>query len=592
MRMARLSRAVAVAICIAAAIDPPVRSSRDAPVPIEIRTPDGGLVPAEGGAAASQATRLRSALTRALGSDAEVNGGEAPAAVVVAGDGLSPGAVPSTGQVSFITSAAPGGPRIRVVSVRDPQPVLPGWAATVAVEVQGSGMATGSTSDVLLESEGIQLDRVEHRWTAPDETFRTTLAFTPPAPGLVPLRVRATDAAGSADLADATATTGALAESRRLRVLSFDPRPSWASGFVRRVLEEGPDFEVETRVRASKGLEVRTGEPPASINAAALDRFDLVLVGAPEDLGPGEIAALESFARVRGGTVVLIADRRPSGAYSALVGDVFDESLVDKPLTLTAADGTRLRASELAFPRVLPAGADAIVSMPQAGTTRAPILILPLGAGRVFFSGALDAWRYRGDEGAEFAAFWRSHLGREALRAPRQLEASVSPAVAVPGAEILVRASIRATQLTHGGTGSPAISSEVIDGKGALQQVRLWPTAERGVSEGRIRAEHAGRYDVKVQTDTGLVVETPLLVREGQPAVRREAEANAARVGEWTGGVVVGGGELGALVQHLRALPRSRVTEVLYPMRSPWWAAAFVGLLAAEWATRRRRGLR
>ena len=219
MKMVSLLRAVAVAISIAAAIDPAVRSVRDAPVPIEIRAPDGGLVPPEDGAAAGQATRLRSALARALGSDAEVNGGEAPAALVVAGDGLSPGAVPSTGQVSFMTPAAPGGPRVRVVSVRDPQPVLPGWAATVAVEIQGSGMTTGSTSDVLLESEGIELDRVAHQWTAPNETFRTTLAFTPPAPGLVPLRVRATDASGGADLAEASATTRVLAESRRLRVL-------------------------------------------------------------------------------------------------------------------------------------------------------------------------------------------------------------------------------------------------------------------------------------------------------------------------------------------------------------------------------------
>ena len=241
---------------------------------------------------------------------------------------------------------------------------------------------------------------------------------------------------------------------------------------------------------------------------------------------------------------------------------------------------------------MLPAGADSIVSIPQAGATRAPILVLPLGAGRVFFSGALDAWRYRGEEGEAFAAFWRSHLGREALRAPRQLEASVSPAVAVPGAGILVRASIRATELTHGGTVSPAIACEVIDGKGAPQPVRLWPTAERGVFEGRLRAGLAGKYDVRVQTGTGLVVEAPLLVRDGQPAVRRQAEGNAARVAAWTGGIVVGGAELGALVRHLRALPRPRVSETRHPMRSPWWAAAFVGLLAAEWTARRRRGLR
>jgi hypothetical protein len=45
-------------------------------------------------------------------------------------------------------------------------------------------------------------------------------------------------------------------ESRRLKILAFDPRP-WVSGSCA-ALEQDPDFDVVARVRASRGLR-RTG---------------------------------------------------------------------------------------------------------------------------------------------------------------------------------------------------------------------------------------------------------------------------------------------------------------------------------------------
>ena len=49
---------------------------------------------------------------------------------------------------------------------------------------------------------------------------------------------------GTADGAAAGPPVQVLAEQRRLRIVAFDPRPSWGSGFIRRALEADPIFEV------------------------------------------------------------------------------------------------------------------------------------------------------------------------------------------------------------------------------------------------------------------------------------------------------------------------------------------------------------
>ena len=103
----------------------------------------------------------------------------------------------------------------------------------------------------------------------------------------------------------------------------------------------------------------------------------------------------------------------------------------------------------------------------------------------------------------------------------------------------------------------------------------------------------AGRYDVRVETDAGAGVDAPFVVT-GSEAREAPAVDDGQRrtIAQATGGVVATTSDLQPLIQHLRGLPRDMIADVRHPMRSPWWAVAFVGLRAAEWAARRRRGLR
>ena len=54
----------------------------------------------------------------------------------------------------------------------------------------------------------------------------------------------------------------------------------------------------------------------------------------------------------------------------------------------------------------------------------------PDGAGRVLFSGAMDAWRFRAAlQTTGSARFWRARIAEGALAAPARLEVCVAPGV-------------------------------------------------------------------------------------------------------------------------------------------------------------------
>ena len=291
----------------------------------------------------------------------------------------------------------------------------------------------------------------------------------------------------------------------------------------------------------------------------------------------------------------LLPDDDRTGRARLLGVEAFDEALVEKPIRLAAADAAGLRASEFAYPRILPPGAEAIVVLPQGSGARAPVISVPLGAGRVIFSGLLDGWRYRGDDQGAFDTFWRSQLGREAARAPRRLEVTLHPGAATPGTLVRLRAAVRATDLAATGTGLsvPAVNARVIDERGGQRFLRLWPTSEAGVFQGSFVAAQVGRYDVRVETDAGSSADSPFVVSVGDPLAGDDPTGRSSEaVAHATGGVVVTTENIDPLVERLRALSRETVQTVWHPMRSPLWPFAFGGLVSAEWLVRRRRGLR
>jgi len=325
----------------------------------------------------------------------------------------------------------------------------------------------------------------------------------------------------------------------------------------------------------------RAGDPPASLTRATLTPFEAVVVGGPDDLRASDVDALRWFIEQRGGVVIFIPDRPPSGRYVDLLGiTAFTSRTLETPARL----GANLQASELVIPAALPPAATILAAADQA-----PVVISARrGAGAVVFSGALDAWRQRGDE---YGHFWRGLLVAQAADVPPALEVSADPAVAVPGEWTTI--SVRLRDVPDGDVIAfpPVMARVVSPGARSDDAVRVWPTAEPGVYRGDWRGRAAGRYNVTVTAGDlrgDAIVTLDAAASHGSQADPHALELAASA----TGGRMFPAGEVPALVRAMtEAHPRQRVTRQAHPMRSPWWMVPFAALLSAEWAVRRTRGL-
>ena len=422
------------------------------------------------------------------------------------------------------------------------------------------------------------------------ERFTATLRYAPPSPGIQRVTVVARPIAGEITGEDNAADLAIVATARTLRVAAFEPRPSWAAGFVRRALEADPVFDVSSLTRPSRGVEVRAGTPPHGLTRPALAPFDAVLAGAPEELSAAEVDALDAFAQERGGAVILLPDRRPSGAYVRLFPSArFEEALLENPIVVQAQGRAAFSASEFALPHDLEAGGVAIASAAWRGGERAVVASWPRGAGRVIVSGALDGWRYRAGNEDGFARFWTGTIAAVAAAAPPRLAVSVRPALAAPGETVTLRATVRTTAARPRSLQS---TRSLVAADGSQRFVRLWPLAEPGVFEGTISAPEAGRYEARASLAGEPAAGAPLLVGEG---VRRPPEHDREAmdlVAAATGGVVTDGSNLAPLERHLRGLGRRDVPVDRHPTRSVWWGVVFAAALCGEWALRRRGGAR
>ena len=248
--------------------------------------------------------------------------------------------------------------------------------------------------------------------------------------------------------------------------------------------------------------------------------------------------------------------------------------------------GHVLTASEFVVTQPLPHGAE-VLAATAAGE---PVVFSARrGAGAVIFSGALDAWKFRGDA---FTQFWRRAILEQAATVPPILEVTVDPSVVPSGTTARVRARLRSTEMPSPDprslTMDPVAARAVNPAAHIDEALRLWPTAEPGVYEGEWRPSIAGDYDVAVTAGPHRGDAAVTVAASGSPAADPEGLALIARA---SGGRVFRADQATALVDGLKeAFPARAVTKTINPMRSPWWVVPFAGLLCVEWALRRKSG--
>ena len=568
MRTAVIARWTAIAIGVAAVADPPV------PLPQSER-PVVRVASREAYDAAPVSHALRTA-----GFIVDPAAREAATLLIAHHPG------PATGRPTWILDASPKAPNVRITRAAASAVRFPGQAAEVRIEVEGTGVS-GQTTELVVEQGGIPVRTARHQWASAQERWPLSLQYLPPGAAATRLRVRATAAPGESTISDNAADVAVPPMRGPIRALFVEAAVTWPAMFVRRALEGDPAVEVSSVQRAAKSVATRGGSPPRAVTREALAPFEVVFVGGPDLLTASDLDALRWFVERRGGVAIFIPDQRPSGRYVELTGvPSFASRAVDAPVRL----GPNLMASELLIPAKLPPAATVLAA---DGDT--PVVFSARrGAGAIVFSGALDAWRSRASASAEpFAQFWRELVVSNVAAVPPAIDVSVAPAIARTGERMSIAVRVRETELPDGDAiPLPSIAARVVGPDVKVDApIRLWPTAEPGVYAGEWRAGAAGEYNLSVIAGE-LRGDARVTVASDAVAASNADPEGLLLAASASGGQVFPIDRADALVEAMKvAYPARRIVRSSHPMRSPWWAVPFAGLLCVEWAIRRKRGL-
>ena len=230
------------------------------------------------------------------------------------------------------------------------------------------------------------------------------------------------------------------------------------------------------------------------------------------------------------------------------------------------------------------------VSVARDSTIRPIVWSVPVGAGRLVVSGALDAWQFRGDSSG-FNTFWTTILAALSSDAPPAISIDLPRRALRPGESAVGRFAFRAPLLSNAAVPSATVGAALVSGPDSTL-VRLWPELTPGVFTGAIVAPRLpGTYRLVVWTETDRS-ESPIVVHaRARAPISDDREVLHSFVSSRGGSVVAEDaiddlpGRLSSAIQVV-----SRV-ETWHPMRSPWWIVPFALLLGVEWWARRRRGL-
>lgn len=572
MTSAHLARAGAIAIAVVAALDPPLSRNRAVPVSVAI------IHGPEDRAAASD-------IRRALSPDFTILDGPSPeseATVVVVRGGAPLPRLHDRLRVFTIGAwSRPASLHVRAVDV--PPVTARGRIVTADITVDAIGLR-GQTMTLSLYAGKSLAARATREIDRDVADVTASMTFVPVTDGPLPVHVEV--AAGGVSARGAAAT---VTGNRALRVLFVGSRPSWGATFIRRALEQDPAFRVSSSVGTSRGVASTTDDGPGLADSNARERFDVVVAGAPSALTESAMRELDAFARVRGGTVLLLADADSARALERMTSlRGWTRRTAAEPFSAYGRHGT-LRLSDALTPAysvIRP------IVLADAGS-QGIVMQVPSGEGRVIVSGALDDWRYRSDSQASYEGFWTGIIADAALASAPPLSLRITPSSVRPGDPVAIEAAARGAR--GGDTLSIEASMKTPDGR--TQMVRLWPSATPGVFTGHaIAPADAGPSTISVSTratDDASRAEATFFVDPGSALPASMTSEAAALLASTHGGADVGHGNLLGLRAALAgAFPAHRAPATIRPMRYAWWLLPFTLLLGYEWRWRRQRGLK
>ena len=281
------------------------------------------------------------------------------------------------GSLSVVRVGDALSPNVAIVEASAAPVAYLGAEAIVTVTLQGTGVA-GRKTRVRVGDSYTTAGETTHTWTADGEAT-VAVRWWPLNDHPRGLFVSVDAFESEATMRDNSSMVSMGGAPAPMPVLVFEPRPSWTSTFVRRALESDPRLEIQSRSRL--GPTVAVGSERARLDEETLIAAQAVVIGAPESLSAQDVALLDRYVRIRGGTLVLLPDRPIEGPVARLVPGMWTERVSAEAVPVGA-----VRASELLTIESPDARARILAS--TSDPARPAIVSFPSGRGQIVVYGS------------------------------------------------------------------------------------------------------------------------------------------------------------------------------------------------------------
>jgi uncharacterized membrane protein len=432
-------------------------------------------------------------------------------------------------------------------------------------------------------------------------------------------------------------------EDRRDRILYLEGEPRWETRFLRQGVREDENLQVVLFHRSADSRFLRLGveDPDELLGGFPRSREELfayrgLILGSVEAgfFTPDQLSMISDFVSQRGGGLLVLGGRRALGAGG------YDDTPVADVLPLTLRRGavgaglpmaveptrtgaghpiTQIRDTEEesaeaweALPGLLdfhppmdpkPGATVLLTGTPEGGGDERPLLAVQrFGRGRVAVLTVEDLWTWQFHHDIPVEDPTHERLLRQLLRwlvedAPRQVAAQLPAGRMDPRRTMSIRATVDDSTYLERNDG--VVTARVTSPSGEVSELALdWTVEEDGVygapftprDEGIHRVEVEARADgILVGTDVGYFLAAPSTDEAFDPGMRRPLLERIARE---TGGRFYTEGTLDRLPQELSVRGGGVTTvERLDIWDAPFFLFILLGLLSAEWVTRKRSGL-
>lgn len=418
----------------------------------------------------------------------------------------------------------------------------------------------------------------------------------------------------------------------RLKVAVCTAAPSWDFQYLRGALSRRPWVRLESEILDPE-------RPRLSMTREdILDHDLMILSDLPVDaLDVNQWDAINTLVSARGGSVILIAGTNyPLADYARqpiarllLPFQTFDRAKLSWkqwpgelpafhfiPTPIGEREALRLREDPDTGSRAweeLP-GVYRYLQLPEKdlwpgvqkllleSSSNAPVLTeRKLGAGRVFFLGLNETWRWRLKNGERDAdRFWRQLIryaaGEPYAASNGPISLDIDKVAIAPGEVVHVRARSRGGRSSRDNAAS--CSLDIVRGSKAIS-TRLLRATGGGQFAGDVSDLPEGDYRLRLRgtaaDGSDVAVQLPLRVAASSEAEMRDISGDPsmlARIARASGGQYLPIEQIDRLPERMAALADSESQYVRHPLwNSPLLFLFVLACFAGEWALRKRLGL-